>query len=645
MIDFGSARNESFWHAEPGERGTYSVISECIVTLVLCVWATIHLNIPEQGKRVAQTRRKLLWMLAGVFVPEAVVWVAWDQNREARALHKEVKLALGQKEPVGVQERVKLWARHVASEIGVKSQGDPEKAVEDGHPATGNPHRAHQWTMTHSFFATMGGFVFDADAFRHRTLPGGRKRATLSTPAVGRLAVVTPHLLPDISVDIIKDKSKSSKLAQTVVALQASWFLAQCISRMATGITISLLELTTLIHCLCILAAYLLWWDKPLDIQEPMFIHGQDADLICAGMFLKSTLGTKCVAEDFFAGQQVAARLWHEDDGDLDSRHPENGLMEHLTVGIQAVPARPNYVEIGEEEARCSTADQITTLYMGQSLFGFGFRRCSPAGLYRGAGYDNIGFIASLLPARSPAKAIETAGLMSLRRPFIRLESGDVQWLRLAQQCYLKYPDLTFQHHDQTRTSQLSYWQQPSRTHQHWLHEYVVPRSSNWKTQTYSNAISGIAGLSYKNIFNGTSAATIFALTVVGAVYGGLHLLAWEPPIGAESERILWRASGIVVAVWFPVLVFLFLPLALVASSYADGHSASSRVWAVKSLSVRPTIFLRVVSWFVWFVLVSAWLFSAAARLYIPVQSVVSIPRLPDSTFETPSWSRYFPHV
>jgi hypothetical protein len=639
MVDFGAARNESLWHPEPSQRGSYSIISECVITLALCVWAAVHLNIPERGKKAAQSRRKLLWLAAGVFVPELLVWVAWDQNREARALQKEVKLALGQKEPVGIHERVKIWARHVASEIGLGSQHDPEKDVEDGHPAAGQI-RAHRWTMTHSYFATMGGFVFDADALRHRALPGGRKRATLSTLAVGRLAVVAPHLLPDISIDIIMDKSKSSRLAQTVVGLQALWFFAQCITRMAMGLTTSLFELTTLVHCLCILAAYLLWWDKPLDIQEPMFIHGQDADLICAGMFLKSTLGTKYVAEDFFAGQQVVARLWHEDDGDLDSRHPENGLMEHLTVGIQSVPARPNYVEIGEPETASGTADQITTLYMGQSLFGFGFRRCSPTGLNQ-----NEGLLRLLARTRKVSRTVETAGLMGLRRPFIRFDSGDVRWLRLAQRCYLEYPDIAFQHQDSTPASEMSFRQQPSTSSHDWLHEYVVPRSSNWKTHAHSNTISGMAGLSYKNIFNGTSATTVLALTIVCAVYGGLHLLAWQPPIAAESERILWRASGIVVAVWFPVLVFLFLPLALVATSYADSHSSSGPRWTLGSAAVRPALLLRGLSWFVWLVLVCAWLFSAAARLYLPIQSVVSIPRLPDSTFETPSWSRYFPHV
>ncbi|KAK0611722.1 hypothetical protein B0T14DRAFT_334226 [Immersiella caudata] len=642
MIDFGAARSESLWHPEPSQRGTYSVISECVVTLALCVWAAVHLNIPEYGKKAAQTRRKLLWLVAGVFVPELLVWTAWDQNREARALHKEVKLALGQREPAGLHDRIKMWARHVASEIGLKSQEDPEKTVEDGHPAA-NQLRAHRWTMTHSFFATMGGFVFDADAFRHRSLPGGRKRATLSTLAVGRLAVAAPHLLPDISADIILDKSKSSRLAQAVVGLQALWFFVQCISRMAMGLTASLLELTTLVHCLCILAAYLLWWDKPLDIHEPMFIHGQDADLICAGMFMKSTLGTRYMAEGYIPGQQVIARLWHEDDGDLDPRHPEDGLMEHLAVGIQSVPAGPNYVEVGEPETPSGTADQITTLYMGQSLFGFGFRRCSPAGLHRFTDISSR-LLRHIMPTRNISKTVETAGFMGLRRPFIRFESGDVRWFRLAQRCYFEYPDIAFQSQTSTRASGISSQPRSSTTHT-WLHEYAVPRSSNWKSRAHSNITSGIAGLAYKNIFNGSSVTTVLALTLVCAVYGGLHLLAWEPPITAESERILWRASGIVVAVWFPVLVFLFLPLALVASSFADDHSSSGPQWNARSVTVRPATLLIGLSWFVWLVLICAWLFSAAARLYLPIQSVVSVPRLPDSTFETPSWSRYFPHI
>ncbi|KAK3345005.1 hypothetical protein B0H65DRAFT_573650, partial [Neurospora tetraspora] len=34
------------WVTEPDIRGTFSILSTCIVTLVLCVWTAIHLNVP-----------------------------------------------------------------------------------------------------------------------------------------------------------------------------------------------------------------------------------------------------------------------------------------------------------------------------------------------------------------------------------------------------------------------------------------------------------------------------------------------------------------------------------------------------------------------------------------------------------------------
>ena len=33
------------WHSEPNVRGTFSILVSCIVTLSLCVWTALHLNI------------------------------------------------------------------------------------------------------------------------------------------------------------------------------------------------------------------------------------------------------------------------------------------------------------------------------------------------------------------------------------------------------------------------------------------------------------------------------------------------------------------------------------------------------------------------------------------------------------------------
>ncbi|KAK1782982.1 hypothetical protein QBC45DRAFT_317855 [Copromyces sp. CBS 386.78] len=61
------------WVAEPDSRGTFSILSTCVVTLVLCVWTAIHLNVP--GHREGAMRlymRKCGWMLLGLLIPELV---------------------------------------------------------------------------------------------------------------------------------------------------------------------------------------------------------------------------------------------------------------------------------------------------------------------------------------------------------------------------------------------------------------------------------------------------------------------------------------------------------------------------------------------------------------------------------------------
>ena len=70
------------WKPEPLVRGTFSILSSSLLTMILCVWTSVHLNIPEhetdkvkaQTWRIApQTWRKLLWMVTAIFAPE---WVS-----------------------------------------------------------------------------------------------------------------------------------------------------------------------------------------------------------------------------------------------------------------------------------------------------------------------------------------------------------------------------------------------------------------------------------------------------------------------------------------------------------------------------------------------------------------------------------------
>lgn len=75
------------WVGDPNGRGTLSLVISSLLTLGLCVWSAMHLNIPPRGESEAQIWIKnLKWGLAGVVAPELVVFAAWRQYNSAKAL-------------------------------------------------------------------------------------------------------------------------------------------------------------------------------------------------------------------------------------------------------------------------------------------------------------------------------------------------------------------------------------------------------------------------------------------------------------------------------------------------------------------------------------------------------------------------------
>lgn len=270
-LDFGVASNETVWQAEPRGRGTYGLVSSCVITMVLCIWTAVHLNFPDYDEPEIkylpprQTLRRIFWLLMGLFAPEIVPWTAFEQRKEAKDLSRHVKSCLGEMSTPSLMNTAPVWARKIYRRPKADLESGIRPASETGHTTTESveeatdkgilrKERRHKWTMTHSFYVLMGGFAFDADAFGRDMLPGGRKRVTLTTRGICELARVAPHLLPDISVAHIEDKSKANRLAKRPL----SWFSAQCISRPALSLTVSLLELNTLAHALCALVAYYL---------------------------------------------------------------------------------------------------------------------------------------------------------------------------------------------------------------------------------------------------------------------------------------------------------------------------------------------------------------------------------------------------
>ena len=61
------------WHSPPRGRGTFAIVSNSLITLSLCVWTVLHLNLPDQSEGKWQLRmRKPKWLFGGLVFPEYV---------------------------------------------------------------------------------------------------------------------------------------------------------------------------------------------------------------------------------------------------------------------------------------------------------------------------------------------------------------------------------------------------------------------------------------------------------------------------------------------------------------------------------------------------------------------------------------------
>ena len=79
------------WEGEPKRRGTFGIISFCFSTLIICIWSTLHFNIPI--RRYTATRRFFLqvsWMFIALLAPELLLYLAINETSTARSLLKKV---------------------------------------------------------------------------------------------------------------------------------------------------------------------------------------------------------------------------------------------------------------------------------------------------------------------------------------------------------------------------------------------------------------------------------------------------------------------------------------------------------------------------------------------------------------------------
>ncbi len=67
------------------------MLSTCIITVSLCDWSSVHLNLPGNDQDSwPKFVRRLTWIIGALIAPEHPILTAWSQRRMAQGLSMEV---------------------------------------------------------------------------------------------------------------------------------------------------------------------------------------------------------------------------------------------------------------------------------------------------------------------------------------------------------------------------------------------------------------------------------------------------------------------------------------------------------------------------------------------------------------------------
>ncbi|KAF7369979.1 hypothetical protein MSAN_00627800 [Mycena sanguinolenta] len=191
-------------------RTLFSVVSGCLATIFACTWVSVHPNVPPPDQNHLQLFwRRLKMMLIAMIAPEVMVGFAARQFLGSQWLVKEYK-----------------------------------------------------FSSTQAFYFCMGGFVWQT----------GHPIATKEQLEDPNLGLELQKAIQNVKEKDITDKSKGDALSKGVALLQGLWFILQCVARVHQHLAVTQLEVATLAFAVVNTFIWVLWWNKPLDAQQPIVI-------------------------------------------------------------------------------------------------------------------------------------------------------------------------------------------------------------------------------------------------------------------------------------------------------------------------------------------------------------------------------------
>ena len=285
-----SPQSEPPWSPPEDRRSTFALVETCILTLILCSWTAIHLDIPAAYWRHSTPRwlwNRLKWSVVGILAPEYLLWMAFMEYWESRQICLELEKVKRERMEKGPPTDTKDPPSARSSPVS-SSPGNPETHSTNGqihnlnvevpthsdsveNTAETTTHNALAFNnlvpdkLEHGFYIEMGGYELVPSEGGEVLSEGFQGRVT----SRGAIELYRYGQLPEIPLELINDQSKTDVLAKFVVCLQATWMVLQSFARVAQALPLTLLEINTIMHVLCALIMSCLWIKKPHDLIVP----------------------------------------------------------------------------------------------------------------------------------------------------------------------------------------------------------------------------------------------------------------------------------------------------------------------------------------------------------------------------------------
>ncbi|KAF8651844.1 hypothetical protein AX16_004644 [Volvariella volvacea WC 439] len=427
-------------------RTIFDILYSCIGVILLCTYISMHHNIQDQN----DSRAKVMWLkirttLYALIAPEVVIVWAIRQRIMAGRIAKE------------------------------------------------NKHR--RWTRTHGFFIQMGGLM--------------QRQEDLTYEVLCNEYIVKETKIPDIPEKEIRDHGKGDILAKALVVVQTTWFVAQCIARHIQGLVLTEIELVTLAFATLNVITYGLWWDKPLNIEYPIYFDEN--------------------------GVRTDGPLAEVEKGEVTE---EGEVKEWRGVWYQRVWGSVRSRIAGWDEAYQNAWERAKQSWSNS---------CEDYGL---SAVVAVPFIAVFLPL----------------------------WLMMADEALENRP-----------TS---------------VHPFYAAK---------------IVGEDEEKL-------AIFYGSVIGVLFGAIHLIGWNFQFSTIIELWLWRASSLILTI---VPLFLATAFALALTRQRFDANILGRIGLAFFF---PTAFLGAPLYF-------------AARIILLFLAFFSLRCLPESAYQNVKWTDYIPHI